>query len=61
VDYIPEALILQLEITPEMKTHVKHVLEHIKKIIRDKELPLIRVAKHKCMGGCGHRQTCQHS
>ena len=61
VNYIPETLILQFEITPTMKSHVKRVLGHIKRIIQDEELPPIRVAKHKCTGGCGHKQTCQPS
>jgi len=59
VNYIPEALILQFEITPTMKSYVKRVLGHIKRIIKDEELPPIRVAKQKCTGGCGHKQTCQ--
>ena len=59
VNYIPETLILQIEITPTMKSHVKRVLGHIKRIIKGEELPPIRVAKHKCQGGCGHKQTCQ--
>jgi len=59
VNYIPETLILQIEITPTMKSHVKRVLGHIKRIIRDEELPPIRVAKQKCTGGCGHKQTCR--
>jgi CRISPR-associated exonuclease Cas4 len=59
VNYIPEGLILQFEITLTMKTHVKRVIGHIKRIIQTEELPPIRVAKHKCQGGCGHKQTCQ--
>jgi CRISPR-associated exonuclease Cas4 len=59
VNYLPEALILEFEITPTMKSYVKRVLGHIKRIIKDEELPPIRVAKHKCQGGCGHKQTCQ--
>jgi len=59
VNYIPETLILQLEITPTMKSYVKRVLGHIKRIIKEEELPPIRVAKQKCTGGCGHKQTCQ--
>jgi CRISPR-associated exonuclease Cas4 len=59
VNYIPEGLILQVEITPTMKSYVKRVLGHIKRIIKDEELPPIRVDKHKCQGGCGHKQTCQ--
>jgi len=58
VNYIPETLILQLEITPTMKSYVKRVLGHIKRIIKEEELPPIRVAKQKCTGGCGHKQTC---
>jgi CRISPR-associated exonuclease Cas4 len=58
VNYIPETLILQVEITPTMKSYVKRVLGHIKRIIKDEELPPIRVAKQKCAGGCGHRQVC---
>jgi len=61
VNYIPEALILQFEITPTMKSYVKRVLGHIKRIIRDEELLPIRVAKQKCGGGCGHKQICQQS
>src|SRR3972149_9747665 len=61
VNYIPETLLLQFELTPTMKSHVKRVLGHIKRIIQDEELPPIRVAKHKCQGGCGHKQTCQPS
>lgn len=59
VNYIPEALILQLEITPTMKSYVKRVLGHIKRIIKEEELPPIRVAKQKCTGGCGHTSICQ--
>ena len=59
VDYIPEGLILQFEITPTMKIFVKRVLGHIRRIIKDEELPPIRVAKYKCAGGCGHKQTCR--
>ena len=59
VNYLPEGLILQFEITPTMKTHVKRVLGHIKRIIQTEELPPIRVASYKCQGGCGHKQTCQ--
>jgi len=59
VNYLPETRILQFEITPTMKTHVKRVLGHIKRIIQTEELPPIRVAKYKCQGGCGHKQTCQ--
>jgi CRISPR-associated exonuclease Cas4 len=58
VDYIPEGLVLQFEITPTMKSHVKRVIGHIKRIIKDEELPPIRVAKQKCAGGCGHKQVC---
>ena len=59
VNYLPETQILQFEITPTMKTHVKRVLGHIKRIIQTEDLPPIRVAKYKCQGGCGHKQTCQ--
>jgi CRISPR-associated exonuclease Cas4 len=59
VNYLPEGLIVQFEITPTMKTHVKRVIGHIKRIIQTEELPPIRVASYKCQGGCGHKQTCQ--
>jgi CRISPR-associated exonuclease Cas4 len=58
VNYLPQMLTLQFEITPTMKTHVKRVLGHIKRIIQTEELPPIRVASYKCQGGCGHKQTC---
>ena len=58
VNYIPEQLILKFEITPTMKSYVKRVVGHIKRIIREERLPPIRVAKNKCQGGCGHKQTC---
>ena len=29
INYVPEGLVLQLEITPTMKSHVKRVLGHI--------------------------------
>ncbi|MCS7114486.1 MAG: CRISPR-associated protein Cas4 [Candidatus Bathyarchaeota archaeon] len=59
VNYIPERLILKVDITPTMKNYVKRVVEQIKKIIKDERLPPIRVAPHKCGGGCGHKQICQ--
>jgi len=55
VNYIPEGSILRVEITPTMKSYVKRVLGHIKRMIKDEELPPIRVAKHNCQGGCGHK------
>ncbi|MCX8177087.1 MAG: CRISPR-associated protein Cas4 [Candidatus Bathyarchaeota archaeon] len=59
INYIPEELVLKSEITPTMKSYVKRVVGHIKRIIREEKLPPIRVAPHKCQGGCGHKQTCQ--
>jgi len=59
VNYIPEQLVLQFSITPTMKSHVKRVIGHIKRIIKEEKLPPIRVNKSKCQGGCGHKQTCQ--
>ncbi|MGB9778901.1 MAG: CRISPR-associated protein Cas4 [Candidatus Bathyarchaeales archaeon] len=59
VNYIPEKLILKFEITRSMKSYVKRVVGHIKRIIREEKLPPIRVAQNKCQGGCGHKQTCQ--
>jgi len=44
-----------------MKSHVEHVLGHIKKNNSNRRMPTIRVAKHKCQGGCGHEQTANHS
>jgi CRISPR-associated exonuclease Cas4 len=61
VNYVPEGLILQLEITPTVKGNVKRVLGHIKRIMKEEELPSTRVAKHKCQGGCGHKKTCMLS
>jgi len=58
VSYLPEKLILELEITPTMKTHVKRVIGHVKRIVREEKLPPIRVAKHKCTGGCGYKHLC---
>ncbi|MGC8896597.1 MAG: CRISPR-associated protein Cas4 [Candidatus Bathyarchaeia archaeon] len=58
VNYIPEKLILKFEITRSMKSYVKRVVGHIKRIIREEKLPPIRVAQNKCQGGCGHKQTC---
>ncbi|MBC7131016.1 CRISPR-associated protein Cas4 [Candidatus Bathyarchaeota archaeon] len=59
INYIPEKLILKVDITPSMKTHVKRVIGHIKRIITEEKLPPAKIAKHKCTGGCGHKQTCQ--
>jgi len=59
INYIPEDLIVQLEITPTMKAHVKRVLGHVKRIISEESLPPVRVAEQKCAGGCGHKHTCQ--
>lgn len=59
VNYIPEGRIIELKITLTMKTHVKRILSHIKRIIKREMLPPIRVAKQKCTGGCGYKQICQ--
>ncbi|MCX7999741.1 MAG: CRISPR-associated protein Cas4, partial [Leptospiraceae bacterium] len=59
INYIPEEIVLKFEVTPAMKMHVKRVIGHIKRIIREEQLPSIRVAPQKCQGGCGHKQTCQ--
>jgi len=61
INYIPERLIIRLEITPTMKTHVKRVLGHIRSILTEEKLPPIRVAKQKCTGGCGHKHICRYS
>lgn len=59
INYIPEKLVVQVDIMPSMKVHVKRVLGHIKRIIKEEKLPPVRVAKEKCTGGCGHKQICQ--
>lgn len=59
INYIPEKLVIQIEITPTMKTHVKRVLGHIKRIIAEEKLQPIRVAKQKCTGGCGYKYLCK--
>lgn len=59
VNYLPEKLTIHINITPTMKTHVKRIIGHIKKIKQTETLPPIRVAPHKCQGGCGHKQICQ--
>jgi len=58
INYLPEKLTIQFDITPTMKTHVKRVIGHIKRIIQTETLPPIRVSGYKCKGGCGHKQTC---
>jgi len=58
VNYIPEKLILSLDIMPTMKTYVKRVVSHIRTMIKTEKLPPIRVAKQKCTGGCGHKRIC---
>ena len=59
INYIPEKYVIQLEITPTMKTYVKRVLGHIKRIILEEKLPPIRVTKKKCTGGCGYKYLCK--
>jgi len=59
VNYVPEGLVLEVEITPTMKSHVRRVIGHVKRIIRDEELPPVRVAKRKCGGGCGYKIICE--
>jgi len=59
INYIPEKNVIQLEITPTMKTHVKRVLGHIKRIIQEEKLPPIRATKKKCTGGCGYKYLCK--
>ena len=58
INYIPEGLILDLEITETMKMYVKRVLGSIRSIIREEKLPKIRVSERKCTGGCGYKYLC---
>ncbi len=58
INYIPEDLVIGLEITSTMKVHVKRVIGHIRRIIGEEKLPQVRVAKNKCSGGCGYRYLC---
>ena len=60
INYMPEKLIVKLEITRTVKTHVKRALGHIKRIIQEEKLPPIRVSRQKCTGGCGYKQICQY-
>jgi len=55
VNYIPEDLIMRLE----MKTHVKRVLGHVRTIIGKEILPPIRVAQQKCTGAHGYETSMQ--
>lgn len=59
INYIPEKFIIEIDITPSMKDHVKRVLTHIKRIITEEKLPPPKTAKNKCTGGCGHKKTCR--
>jgi CRISPR-associated exonuclease Cas4 len=58
INYIPEKLVLNIEITSTMKTHVRRVIGHIKRIKMKETLPSIRVTRHKCLGGCGYKHLC---
>lgn len=59
INYIPENLVKEIPITQTMKTHVKRILGHIKKIIFKERLPPMRVSKCKCTGGCGYKYICE--
>jgi len=58
INYIPEKLILKLEISSSMKIYVRRVLSRIKRIIKEEEMPRVRVGKEKCTGGCGFKEVC---
>ncbi|MEM2126666.1 MAG: CRISPR-associated protein Cas4 [Candidatus Bathyarchaeia archaeon] len=60
INYLTENLIISLEITSNMKNYTKHIIEKIKNIIREENLPKIMVAKQKCTGGCGYLQICKN-
>ena len=59
INYIPEKLIIKIDLTPTIKTHVKRILTQIKEIIQKEKLPPIKITKEKCTGGCGYKWICQ--
>ncbi|MEM3589724.1 MAG: CRISPR-associated protein Cas4 [Candidatus Bathyarchaeia archaeon] len=58
INYMPEERVLKLEITPTVKSHVKRILGHIKRMESREELPPVRVSGWKCTGGCGYEWIC---
>ena len=42
INYLPEKRVIQLEVPPAMKIHVKRILGHIKSMITQERLPPIR-------------------
>jgi CRISPR-associated exonuclease Cas4 len=56
INYIPENLILKLEITYNIKQYTKRILGSIKNTIIKERLPLVRVIK--CPKGCGYQHIC---
>ncbi|MGC8849588.1 MAG: CRISPR-associated protein Cas4 [Candidatus Bathyarchaeia archaeon] len=58
IDYVVEGRALRLEITPTMKSHIKRMLGHIKRIETGEQLPPRRVSGRKCTGGCGYKWIC---
>ena len=58
ISYLPERLTLKVEITPEMKKHVKRILTQIERIVSQGNPPKIRPHKKRCSGGCGYRWMC---
>jgi CRISPR-associated exonuclease Cas4 len=59
INYMPEERILGLEITSTVKSHVKRILGHIRRMETGEELPPRRVSGRKCAGGCGYAWICR--
>jgi len=58
INYIPEDLVVELEITRSIKNYTKRILRNIKEIIMREVLPLKRSVR-RCVRGCGYEQICQ--
>lgn len=58
IDYIPEKLVVYMDITSGVKRYAEKIVHAVHSMIMEEKLQLTRVPPNKCTGGCGYKWIC---
>lgn len=60
VYYVPEEKVLEVVFTNSMKSYVRRVVSYVEEVVREEQLPPVRVGLSKCLG-CGYYWICRRA
>ncbi len=58
--YLPEELVVEVIFSEEMKNYVASLVKRVERILKEEELPPVKVDQSKCLG-CGYYWVCRRA